>query len=413
MRLVTRSVIAVAAAATLGFVGVVPVEASSSGDVKQQIEQIADEIERLEAKVDQFAEDYAVAVDNKATLDAEVIDAEARVAAKQAEVDAVNADLSNMAVEAFVGGGGGGTITTLLSGGAGPNDAVQREQFSDVAYNSGAETTNDYEQLVRELEAEQADLEDKRDQAAELAEQIAASQTNAEQSIQDLNEKRSDAESRYGELLAAEQRAREEAAQREAQEQIARAQAAAAAAAARPASPGTSGSDGGGRGGGGADSGASTTADDAPSSGGGGGGGSSSSDDGGSSSSGGTDPNAGAGGGSSLGAIAVSAAMAQRGVPYRFAASQPGVAFDCSGLTAYAWGQAGVSLPHQSRAQYASTPRVSMANLAPGDLIFYYSPISHVSLYIGGGQVVHAPATGDVVKVSGLSGNAIGATRPG
>jgi cell wall-associated NlpC family hydrolase len=406
MRLAIRSALAVAAVATLTFVGVVPVEASSSGDVKEQIERIADEIDRLKDKVDQYAEDYAVAMDNKSNLDAEVTQAEARVAAKQAEVDKVNADLANMAVEAFVGGGGGGTITTLLSGGQGPNDAVQREQFSDVAYNSGAETTNDYEQLVRELAAEQADLEDKRDQAAQLAEQIASSQANAEQSIKDLNEKQADAEERFGELLAAEQRAREEAAAKAAQEQIARAQAAAAAAAARPASPGTSGSDGGGRGGGGSDSGG-TDAGSADSG---------SSDSGGSEESSGggeVDPNAGAGGGTSLGGIAVSAAKSQLGVPYKFAAEQPGVAFDCSGLTKYAWGQAGVYLPHQSRQQYASSPHVSLANLAPGDLIFYYSPISHVSMYIGGGQVVHAPATGDVVKISGLSGNAVGATRPG
>lgn len=405
MRLATRSALAVAAAAALAFVGVVPVEASS-GDTKREIERIADEIDRLKDKVDQYAEDYAVALDNKATLDAEVTEAEARVAAKQAEVDAVNADLSNMAVEAFVGGGGGGTLTTLLSGGEGPNDAVQREQFSDVAYNSGAETTNDYEQLVRELEAEQADLEDKRDQAQQLADQIASSQANAEQSIKDLNQKQADAEVRFGQQLAAEQAAREAAAQKAAQEQIARAQAAAAAAAARPASPGESGSNGGGRGGGGND-----TADSGDGGGGGGGGGS---DSGGSSdSSGGVDPNAGAGGGTSLGAIAVSAAKGQLGVPYRFAAESPGVAFDCSGLTKYAWGQAGVYLPHQSRQQYASSPHVSLANLAPGDLIFYYSPISHVSMYIGGGQVIHAPATGDVVKISGLSGNAVGATRPG
>jgi cell wall-associated NlpC family hydrolase len=405
MRFVSRSAFAAVAAASLTFVGVVPV-AASSGDIKDKIEQVADEIERLEAKVDQYAEDYAVAVDNKAQLDIEVTEAEARVAAKQAEVDAVNADLSNMAIEAYVGGGRGGTLTTLMSGGAGPNDAVQREQFSDVAYNSGAETTNDYEQLVRELDAEKADLEDKRDQAAALAEQIASSQSNAEQSIDDLNEKKADYEVRYGEALAAERKAREEAAAREAQEQIARAQAAAAAAAARPAAPGSSGSNGGGRGGG----------SDAGTSGGGepaGGGDSSGGDSSGGGGGGGVDPNAGAGGGSSLGQIAVNAAMGQRGVPYKFAASSPGVAFDCSGLTKYAWGQAGVSLPHQSRAQYAASPHVSMANLAPGDLIFYYSPISHVSLYIGGGQVVHAPATGDVVKVSGLSGNAIGATRPG
>jgi cell wall-associated NlpC family hydrolase len=114
-----------------------------------------------------------------------------------------------------------------------------------------------------------------------------------------------------------------------------------------------------------------------------------------------------------LGAIAVSAAQSQLGVPYKFAAESPGVAFDCSGLTKYAWGKAGVSLPHQSAQQYASTPHVSMGNLAPGDLIFYYSPISHVSIYIGGGMVIHAPATGDVVKISSLSGNAIGASRPG
>lgn len=403
MRLAFRSALAVAAAATLTFVGVVPVEASS-GDTKREIERIVDEIDRLKDKVDQYAEDYAVALDNKSTLDTEVTEAEARVAAKQAEVDAVNADLSNMAVEAFVGGGGGGTITTLLSGGEGPNDAVQREQFSDVAYNAGAETTNDYEQLVRELAAEQADLEDKRDRAQQLADQIASSQANAEQSIKDLNEKQADAEARYGQQLAAEQQAREEAAQRAAQEQIAKAQAAAAAAAARPAAPGTSGSNGGGRGGGGdtasADSGSSDS-------------GSSSDSGGGSDSSGGVDPNAGAGGGTSLGAIAVSAAKSQLGVPYKFAAESPGVAFDCSGLTKYAWGQAGVYLPHQSRQQYASSPHVSMANLAPGDLIFYYSPISHVSMYIGGGQVIHAPATGDVVKISGLSGNAVGATRPG
>ncbi len=392
MRLLVRSALAVLVAASLTAVGVTPVGASS-GDTKREIERIADEIDRLGEQVDQYAEDYAAAVDNKAKLDAEVTEAEARVAAKQAEVDALNADLANMAVEAFVGGGGGGTITTLLSGGQGPNDAVQREQFSDVAYNTGSETTNDYEQKVRELDAERADLADKREQAAVLAEQIATSQANAEASIKTYQEKKAAAEVKYGQQLQAEQAAREAAAAKKAQEALAKAQAesrAAAAAAAASPQTGSSGSDGGGRGGGTASSGGDSSG-----------------------SSGGVDPTAGSGGGTSLGAIAVNAAMAQRGVPYKFAASSPGVAFDCSGLSAYAWGQAGVSLPHQSRAQYAASPHVSMGNLAPGDLIFYYSPISHVSIYIGGGMVVHAPATGDVVKVAPLSGNAVGATRPG
>ena len=92
--------------------------------------------------------------------------------------------------------------------------------------------------------------------------------------------------------------------------------------------------------------------------------------------------------------------MSQQGVPYRFARRVPGVAFDCSGLTNYAWGQAGVDLPHQSAQQYASTPHVPKDQAQPGDLIFYYSPISHVGIYIGGGMMVHAPSTGNVVKVA-------------
>ena len=84
--------------------------------------------------------------------------------------------------------------------------------------------------------------------------------------------------------------------------------------------------------------------------------------------------------------------MSQLGVPYRFAAESPGVAFDCSGLTKYAWGQAGVYLPHQSGAQYGSIPHVSQSEIQPGDLIFYKSPIGHVAIYIGGGSMIHAPS---------------------
>jgi cell wall-associated NlpC family hydrolase len=106
--------------------------------------------------------------------------------------------------------------------------------------------------------------------------------------------------------------------------------------------------------------------------------------------------------------------MGQRGVAYRFAAESPGVAFDCSGLTKYAWGQAGVYLPHQSRQQYASTPHVSQSDAQPGDLVFYHSPISHVAIYIGGGNIVEAPRPGDVVHVRAVNwANVVGVSRPG
>ena len=106
--------------------------------------------------------------------------------------------------------------------------------------------------------------------------------------------------------------------------------------------------------------------------------------------------------------------MGQLGVPYRFAASEPGVAFDCSGLTKYAWGKAGVYLPHQSSAQFSSTPQVPKESAQPGDLIFYYSPIGHVAIYIGGGSLIHAPQSGDVVKVATVRWErVVGVTRPG
>ena len=74
-------------------------------------------------------------------------------------------------------------------------------------------------------------------------------------------------------------------------------------------------------------------------------------------------------------------------------------AFDCSGLTQYAYAAAGVSLPHSSRMQSQMGTAVSRAELQPGDLIFYYSPVSHVSMYIGNGQMVHASTFGQPVKV--------------
>jgi cell wall-associated NlpC family hydrolase len=99
--------------------------------------------------------------------------------------------------------------------------------------------------------------------------------------------------------------------------------------------------------------------------------------------------------------VAIDAAMSQRGKPYVWAASGPG-SFDCSGLTAYAFKAAGVSLPHSSRLQSQMGQPVSRAQLQPGDLVFFYSPVSHVGIYIGNGQMVHAPTSGDVVKVASI-----------
>jgi cell wall-associated NlpC family hydrolase len=112
-------------------------------------------------------------------------------------------------------------------------------------------------------------------------------------------------------------------------------------------------------------------------------------------------------------AAAVAYAMAQVGDSYVYGAAGPS-AFDCSGLTMMAWAQAGVGLPHSSSAQYGSGPHVSAADLQPGDLVFYYSPISHVGMYIGNGLIVHAANPGSGVLISDMySMPYVGAVRPG
>ncbi|MGY1691760.1 C40 family peptidase [Geodermatophilus sp. SYSU D01105] len=95
---------------------------------------------------------------------------------------------------------------------------------------------------------------------------------------------------------------------------------------------------------------------------------------------------------------AVDTALAQVGDPYVWGAGGPN-SFDCSGLTQYAYAAAGISLPHSSRIQSTMGAAVSRAELQPGDLIFYYSPVSHVAMYIGNGQMVHASTSGQPVKV--------------
>ena len=112
--------------------------------------------------------------------------------------------------------------------------------------------------------------------------------------------------------------------------------------------------------------------------------------------------------------LAIRAALSQLGVPYRFATAEPGVSFDCSGLTAWAWGQAGVSLPRVSRSQFAALPHVPASDAQPGDLIFYYTPIGHVGLYLGSGQMVHAPQAGSSVSITMVRWNkVVGVGRPG
>jgi peptidoglycan DL-endopeptidase CwlO len=111
-------------------------------------------------------------------------------------------------------------------------------------------------------------------------------------------------------------------------------------------------------------------------------------------------------------AVAVHAAEAELNKPYRFAASGPG-SFDCSGLTSYAWGVAGVSMAHSAAVQYTEFPHVPISQLAPGDLVFFGSPIHHVGMFVGNGTMIEAPHTGAFVRYSSIyRPDFAGAARP-
>ncbi len=118
----------------------------------------------------------------------------------------------------------------------------------------------------------------------------------------------------------------------------------------------------------------------------------------------------------SLGGRAVAAAMRYLGTPYSWGGGNAGgpsrgigrgagtVGFDCSGLTLYAYAQVGIGLGHFTGTQWNSGQRISrMGDLAVGDLVFFGSDLGHMGMYIGGGQMIHAPQTGDVVKISTIT----------
>lgn len=99
---------------------------------------------------------------------------------------------------------------------------------------------------------------------------------------------------------------------------------------------------------------------------------------------------------------ATSRALSKIGAPYRWGATGPN-AFDCSGLVTWAYKASGVSLPRTSRAMSRVGTAVSKAELRPGDLVFFYRPVSHVGIYIGNGKIVHASSRKSPVKVSDMA----------
>jgi cell wall-associated NlpC family hydrolase len=235
----------------------------------------------------------------------------------------------------------------------------------------GAGTTDDLQAAIRELELEQIELNRLRKESEDLAARITGMLDEVESSTAEYESARKSAEQKLGALIRAEEERRAAAALAEYQRQQAEANA------------GNSGGSGSSSGGSGSNSAAQDLIANYPAP-------------------------------SGMAGVAVTAALGQIGVPYRYATALPGTSFDCSGLTYYAWAQAGVVLPRNSRMQSNALPSVPKTDAKPGDLIFYYNPISHVGLYLGDGQMVHAPALGKTVSITSVNwSKVVDVGRPG
>jgi len=388
------------------------------GDQQHQIEQIAATLVSLNHRIEALSESYGAAQERKAELDTEIAATTASVAKQQVTYDALQGTLTDLAVNRFVGNNTSG-LSPLFSSAALFSQAQQFDALTSVAIDAGAGTADDVQSIVRTLQADKDRLQRQQAEATALIATLAAQQAEGEQLIAEYTQRAAGAKAKYGELV-----------QQEADRQAAAAAEKAAAAVPPPAiarSAVTPRAAAVPRGGGASppaatvDAPSTSTAPrpttpvaDEPS------------------------PSQPASPGtpataptttppnttpvptpdvpppSGRAAMAVAAARSVLGVPYVAFQASPSRGFDCSGLTMWAWAQAGVSLPHQSGMQYATNPHVPKDQAQPGDLIFFYSPISHVGMYIGDGMMIDAPHTGALVRLVPVRWNrVVGVARPG
>lgn len=337
--------------------GMLPASADTVDDKRRQAANIADQLERLVEQMDGLGEDYAESLALQSDLTVEIERAQADVGAAEAQLSQMRGTLYMSAVTQFMHGGRNSTLTNLFASSGGVQDALQRSQLTSIAMNQGSLTTDSLDATATELTKKRKLLENKRKQAESVAENVLKRKGAAESLAGRYEELQRSVQGDLVDLL------REERARRDAQA-LADAQREEAGFKSKYAS-------------------IQNKYRNIPKV-------------------------------SARAQSAVRAALTQLGVPYRYAQSSPGRAFDCSGLTSYAWGKAGVGIARNSRAQYNSLPKIPKELAQPGDLIFTGSPIHHVGIYLGNGTMVHAPQTGDVVKVGPIRWwKVVGVARPG
>src|SRR4029079_888922 len=220
--------------------------ATSVEDQKREVERIVDQLDSLHEQADKLAEDYAVAVDDKNQLDVDIAKSEQRVAAKQAELTQLQGDLAEVAARTFTGAVSD-VLGPLFTDASAYSASLRRDQYSRVALNVGNGTTDDLDALIDDLAKEKKDLQDKRDRAQQLTDEIATKQQQVDELTAQYVDQRAAAEAKLGDLIAQEEARRDAAALAEFQRQAQQ------AASGNGGGNDSSNNNGGGGGGGGTD----------------------------------------------------------------------------------------------------------------------------------------------------------------
>jgi peptidoglycan DL-endopeptidase CwlO len=280
----------------------------------------------------------------------------AQVAATEAKMAATEAQLREDALQSYESGATDDSFDNLFEYGG--QAAVVSEEYARVAGVNLTEVVDTLHQEQLQLSAEQSQLQTTEDQAQAVANQAQTAEEQAQAVTAQQQAALRQVKGQVASLLAAQQRAQQAVAAALYQQQLQEEEAAAQTTTHVAVSPGAAG--------------------------------------------------------------AVQAAESQLGVPYRWGAESPkgsvDPGFDCSGLTQWSWAQAGVYLPRTAQEQYDAIPHVGMSDLQPGDLVFWddgTSSVQHVGMYVGSGDVIDAPETGENVQIQPIWSNGlVGAGRP-
>jgi cell wall-associated NlpC family hydrolase len=379
---------------------------SSLSDLRAQASQLATQINSLGNQEEQLAERYDAALISLGQAEARVAAAKVQVAKDDGDASQAAAALKREAVIAYVDSGTSAPSGTSTSVSSADASLLQAEYEQSMA-SSQADAQDRYKLTSEVAATAEGKLKAAENVSANTVALIASDKKSINTTVGQLKTAQSQAKGRIATLVEQDRIAAEKAAAAAYQRKLAAERAAAAAAAARaeaartaatattqppatapPATGGGGGSSGGGGGGSGGGGGGTTPPTTAPPT---------------------TTPPTG--GETSTATRAVAAAESQVGVPYVWGGASPSQGFDCSGLVMWSYGQAGVSLPHFSGSQYAVTTHISMSDLEPGDLVFPADPGEHVAMYVGNGNIVQAPFTGEDVQVVPISSFFVLASR--